>query len=218
MVRIRFPPAQSLRTIGSVRGSDGRSPKRSRATSAKSIQMWSPSWAVSFSVAAIQAQRSPQNDRLSGSNWPKTSAIPTDRAGAAGDESCVPEPVRQRLLRCHQARTRQRRDSLLPDPPDLDPRSGRGGRGPGNGTGIPPDIRDRLFQPFFTTKPTGAGTGLGLSVSWDIVTQQHGGSIEVDSQPGKFTEFTIRLPRNGQAQGAARERQHLGCRRRDRCR
>jgi signal transduction histidine kinase len=66
-----------------------------------------------------------------------------------------------------------------------------------NGTGIPPELRDKLFQPFFTTKPTGEGTGLGLSISWDIVTQQHGGSIEVASRPGEFTEFTIRLPRNG---------------------
>jgi two-component system, NtrC family, sensor kinase len=68
-----------------------------------------------------------------------------------------------------------------------------------NGTGIPPEIREQLFQPFFTTKPTGEGTGLGLSISWDIVTQQHGGSIEVDSQPGEFTEFTVRLPRHDQA-------------------
>ena len=50
-----------------------------------------------------------------------------------------------------------------------------------NGTGIAPELRDKLFQPFFTTKPTGEGTGLGLSISWDIVTQQHGGTIEVDS-------------------------------------
>jgi signal transduction histidine kinase len=64
-----------------------------------------------------------------------------------------------------------------------------------NGTGIRPDIRDRLFQPFFTTKPTGEGTGLGLSIGYDIVTQQHGGTIEVESQPGAFSEFTIRLPR-----------------------
>jgi signal transduction histidine kinase len=64
-----------------------------------------------------------------------------------------------------------------------------------NGTGIPPDIRDKLFQPFFTTKPTGEGTGLGLSISYDIVTQQHGGTISVDSEVGIFTEFTIRLPR-----------------------
>ena len=64
-----------------------------------------------------------------------------------------------------------------------------------NGTGIAPEIRDKLFQPFFTTKPTGEGTGLGLSISYDIITQQHGGTIEVDSRLGEFTEFTIRLPR-----------------------
>jgi two-component system NtrC family sensor kinase len=66
-----------------------------------------------------------------------------------------------------------------------------------NGIGIPADIRDKLFQPFFTTKPTGEGTGLGLSISYDIVTQQHGGTIVVDSEVGAFTEFTIRLPRDG---------------------
>jgi len=68
-----------------------------------------------------------------------------------------------------------------------------------NGTGIPPELRDRLFQPFFTTKPTGEGTGLGLSISYDIITQQHGGTIEVDSLFGEFTEFTIRLPRSRRA-------------------
>jgi two-component system, NtrC family, sensor kinase len=65
-----------------------------------------------------------------------------------------------------------------------------------NGTGIPADIRDKLFQPFFTTKPTGEGTGLGLSITYDVVTQQHGGSIAVDSKVGDYSEFTIRLPRN----------------------
>jgi signal transduction histidine kinase len=69
-----------------------------------------------------------------------------------------------------------------------------------NGTGIAPEIKDKLFQPFFTTKPTGEGTGLGLSISYDIVTQQHGGTISVESEPGTFTEFTIRLPRGGAAQ------------------
>ena len=64
-----------------------------------------------------------------------------------------------------------------------------------NGIGIPPEIRDKLFQPFFTTKPTGEGTGLGLSISYDIVTQQHGGGITVESEPGSFTEFAVRLPR-----------------------
>jgi two-component system NtrC family sensor kinase len=64
-----------------------------------------------------------------------------------------------------------------------------------NGIGISPDIKDKLFQPFFTTKPTGEGTGLGLSISYDIVTQQHGGTISVDSRVGESTEFTVRLPR-----------------------
>jgi signal transduction histidine kinase len=72
-----------------------------------------------------------------------------------------------------------------------------------NGTGIPPEIRDRLFQPFFTTKPTGEGTGLGLSISYDIITQQHGGTITVESEPGACTEFTIRLPRRAPAGVAA---------------
>ena len=65
-----------------------------------------------------------------------------------------------------------------------------------NGIGISAEIRDKLFQPFFTTKPPGEGTGLGLSITYDIVTQQHGGSITVDSRVGEYSEFTIRLPRN----------------------
>ena len=64
-----------------------------------------------------------------------------------------------------------------------------------NGTGILPEVKERLFNPFFTTKPAGEGTGLGLSISHDIIVKQHGGSIEVDTQPGAFTEFTIVLPR-----------------------
>jgi signal transduction histidine kinase len=67
-----------------------------------------------------------------------------------------------------------------------------------NGVGIAPALRDKLFQPFFTTKPTGEGTGLGLSISYDIVTQEHGGTITVDSRVGEFTEFTVRLPRTHQ--------------------
>ena len=66
-----------------------------------------------------------------------------------------------------------------------------------NGTGIPPEAREKLFNPFFTTKPAGEGTGLGLSISHDIVVKQHGGSIGVDTQPGEFTEFRIVLPRAG---------------------
>jgi signal transduction histidine kinase len=64
-----------------------------------------------------------------------------------------------------------------------------------NGTGIPRDIKEKMFNPFFTTKPAGEGTGLGLSISHDIIVKQHGGSIEVDTQPGEFTEIRIILPR-----------------------
>jgi two-component system, NtrC family, sensor kinase len=66
-----------------------------------------------------------------------------------------------------------------------------------SGTGIPPEVQEKLFNPFFTTKPAGEGTGLGLSISHDIIVKQHGGSIEVDTQPGVFTEFRIVLPRAG---------------------
>jgi len=64
-----------------------------------------------------------------------------------------------------------------------------------NGTGITPDVKEKMFNPFFTTKPTGEGTGLGLSISHDIIVRQHAGSIEVDTQPGKFTEIRVILPR-----------------------
>jgi signal transduction histidine kinase len=64
-----------------------------------------------------------------------------------------------------------------------------------NGSGIPPEVKEKMFAPFFTTKPAGEGTGLGLSISHDIIVKQHAGSIEVDTQPGEFTEFKIILPR-----------------------
>jgi signal transduction histidine kinase len=64
-----------------------------------------------------------------------------------------------------------------------------------NGTGIPSAVREKMFNPFFTTKPTGEGTGLGLSMSHDIIVKQHGGRIDVDTEPGVFTEFIITLPR-----------------------
>ncbi len=72
-----------------------------------------------------------------------------------------------------------------------------------NGVGIPAEVKDKLFQPFFTTKPTGEGTGLGLSISYDIVTHVHGGTIKVASDVGAFTEFIVRLPRRFTAGGAA---------------
>ena len=68
-----------------------------------------------------------------------------------------------------------------------------------NGTGIPLDVKEKMFNPFFTTKPAGEGTGLGLSMSHDIVVKQHGGKIDVDTEPGVFTEFIITLPRTGAA-------------------
>ena len=64
-----------------------------------------------------------------------------------------------------------------------------------NGIGIPAEVRDKMFNPFFTTKPAGEGTGLGLSISHDIIVKQHSGSIEVDTLPGEFTEIRIVLPR-----------------------
>ncbi|MBN9352395.1 MAG: GHKL domain-containing protein, partial [Chitinophagaceae bacterium] len=63
-----------------------------------------------------------------------------------------------------------------------------------NGNGIPEKIRDKIFQPFFTTKPTGSGTGLGLSLSYDIITKEHGGTIKVESVKGEGTEFIMSLP------------------------
>ncbi|MCA1411312.1 GAF domain-containing protein [Bradyrhizobium sp. NBAIM20] len=70
-----------------------------------------------------------------------------------------------------------------------------------NGTGIADDVKEKMFHPFFTTKPAGEGTGLGLSMTHDIVVKQHGGTIDVATEPGKFTEFTIVLPRKSGLSG-----------------
>ncbi|MDA9442504.1 ATPase [Bradyrhizobium sp. CCBAU 51745] len=72
-----------------------------------------------------------------------------------------------------------------------------------NGTGIPQDVKEKMFNPFFTTKPAGEGTGLGLSMSHDIVVKQHGGTIDVNTTPGAFTEFIITLPRAMAASGTS---------------
>jgi signal transduction histidine kinase len=72
-----------------------------------------------------------------------------------------------------------------------------------NGTGIPREVKEKMFNPFFTTKPAGEGTGLGLSMSHDIIVKQHGGKIDVDTKPGSFTEFIITLPRTAAAQPMA---------------
>ena len=64
-----------------------------------------------------------------------------------------------------------------------------------NGGGIPPGVKEKLFNPFFRCKPPGCAPGLGLSISHDIIVKQHAGSIEVDTRPGEFTEFRVILPR-----------------------
>ncbi len=63
-----------------------------------------------------------------------------------------------------------------------------------NGTGIPESVKAKIFQPFFTTKPPGEGTGLGLSLSFDIISKAHGGTLAVESEEGEGTEFIIHLP------------------------
>jgi two-component system, NtrC family, sensor kinase len=68
-----------------------------------------------------------------------------------------------------------------------------------NGAGIPQEIMDKLFQPYFTAKPTGEAAGLGLSISHEIVTAQRRGAITVDSRLREFTKFTVRLPRRSAA-------------------
>ena len=63
-----------------------------------------------------------------------------------------------------------------------------------NGTGIPASVKEKIFEPFFTTKPTGLGTGLGLSLSYEIIHKGHNGTLEVESEPGAYTEFIILIP------------------------
>jgi GAF domain-containing protein len=75
-----------------------------------------------------------------------------------------------------------------------------------NGTGIPPEVKDKMFNPFFTTKPAGEGTGLGLSMTHDIIVKQHGGTIDIATEPGRFTEFIVTLPRAIAGQDSKRSR------------
>ncbi len=71
-----------------------------------------------------------------------------------------------------------------------------------NGDGIPQNVKEKVFEPFYTTKPTGSGTGLGLSMSYEIVVQQHKGQLEVDSEAGQYAEFIITLPKTADERGA----------------
>jgi signal transduction histidine kinase len=73
-----------------------------------------------------------------------------------------------------------------------------------NGMGVLPDVKDKMFNPFFTTKPAGEGTGLGLSMTHDIIVKQHGGRIDVETEVGAFTEFIITLPRASGVQSIQR--------------
>lgn len=66
-----------------------------------------------------------------------------------------------------------------------------------NGGGISDEVREKIFESFFTTKPSEQGTGLGLSISHDIIVQEHKGEIRVETEDGEFTEFVVRLPKNG---------------------
>jgi signal transduction histidine kinase len=63
-----------------------------------------------------------------------------------------------------------------------------------NGDGVAPELREKIFEPFFTTKPTGSGTGLGLSMSYDIVVQEHKGQLRLETKPGEFAEFIMIIP------------------------
>jgi len=124
---------------------------------------------------------------------------------SAGDADIFPQDIRRALLNMisngFYAATRRRAEinggdyepTLTASTKDLGNRVEIRIRD--NGTGMTADVKEKMFNPFFTTKPTGEGTGLGLSISHDIIVKQHGGSIEVDTQPGEFTEIMVILPR-----------------------
>ena len=124
---------------------------------------------------------------------------------AAGEADIFPQDITRALLNLinngFYAATKRKADT---DGRDYAPRLAASTKSLGdrveirirdNGTGISPEVKEKMFNPFFTTKPTGEGTGLGLSISHDIIVKQHGGSIEIDTQPGAFTEIRVILPR-----------------------
>ena len=123
----------------------------------------------------------------------------------AGKVDCFPQEITRVLLNLisngfYAATKRKERDNSIGYEPTLMASTENLGDRVGirirdNGTGIPPEIREKMFNPFFTTKPAGEGTGLGLSITHDIIVKQHSGSIEVDTEPGEYTEIRIVLPR-----------------------
>jgi signal transduction histidine kinase len=127
----------------------------------------------------------------------------------AGQVEVFPQEITRVLLNLisngFYAVTRRKADNGAADFEPLVTATTRGGadhveiRIRDNGTGIPPEVKEKMFNPFFTTKPAGEGTGLGLSMSHDIIVKQHGGTIEVETEPGAFTEFRLTLPRTSLA-------------------
>ena len=124
---------------------------------------------------------------------------------SAGEIDVFPQDIRRALLNVisngFHAATKRRAET---DGADYEPTISASTKNLGNrveirirdnGTGIAPDVKEKMFNPFFTTKPTGEGTGLGLSISHDIIVKQHAGAIEVDTQLGEYTEIRVILPR-----------------------
>jgi two-component system NtrC family sensor kinase len=132
-----------------------------------------------------------------------------DFDASAGSAELFPQEIARALLNLisngFYAATKRRTDDAAPDfePTLLAATKNLGGsveiRIRDNGAGIPAEVREKMFNPFFTTKPAGEGTGLGLSMTHDIIVKQHGGSIDVATELGQFSEFTIVLPRASRA-------------------
>ena len=180
-------PTQSSRTCCCIRA-------KVRESTGLSISMASSNEAVNLAYHGARAERQGFNITLERSLEP-----------AAGEVDCFPQEITRVLLNLISNgfyAANQRKGQVTDD--DFEPKLRAATKNLGdsveirirdNGTGIPPEVREKLFSPFFTTKPAGEGTGLGLSISHDIIVKQHGGSIDVDTQPGEFTEFRIVLPR-----------------------
>ena len=130
--------------------------------------------------------------------------IQTDLSAEVGEVVMVPEEMGRVFLNLMDNALQAMRARAAAESEGYEPRltvRSRPWRGAGvrvdvtdNGTGIPEGARERVFEPFFTTKPTGEGTGLGLSLAYEIVVNGHGGEMEVDTEVGRGTTFTVRLP------------------------